>query len=216
VDVIDGGGARVMKTAGFTGNRRIGTASIWPHGYAGWAVFRELTQHPDGTLGSKFVPEMIPATGGPAALTFKPLTEGVSGDARQIRIVSPDGTAQAMLSGVPANARIHLRIDANAASIGLRLRDSEEAGANDQAQALRFEPAQQKVSLRGGQSLADVEGLDRSFSVDLILKDNILDLCIDGQRTLVNWVPGLTGDRLILFVDKGEASFSEITASPLR
>ena len=33
-----------MKTAAFTGNRRIGTASIWPQGYAGWAIFRELVQ----------------------------------------------------------------------------------------------------------------------------------------------------------------------------
>ena len=70
--------------------------------------------------------------------------------------------------------------------------------------------------MTGGHSLSEVEGLDRPFSVDLILKDNILDLCINDQRTLVNWVPNPSGDRLILFVDKGEATFTEITASPLR
>jgi hypothetical protein len=68
----------------------------------------------------------------------------------------------------------------------------------------------------GGQLPADVEGLDRPFSVDIIRKDNIPDVSINNQRTLVNWVPNLSGDRVILFTDKGEASVSEITASPLR
>ncbi len=52
VDMIDGAGARVMKTAPFTGNRRIGAAFLAPKGYAGWSVFRELIQNEDGTLGS--------------------------------------------------------------------------------------------------------------------------------------------------------------------
>ncbi|MGE5608677.1 MAG: LamG-like jellyroll fold domain-containing protein [Bacillota bacterium] len=213
MDVIDGAAARVMKTAAFTGNRRIGTASIWPQGYAGWAVFRELVQHPDGTLGSKFVPEMIPATGEATELALKPLSNGVSGDGRQVRIVSAQGVGQALLSGLPRNARIQLRIDGKAASIGLRLRASDENGPNHE---LRVTPAQRKVSVTGGQSLIDVEGLNRPFTLDIILKDNLLDLCIGQQRTLVNWVPNLSGDGLILFVDRGEASFTEITASPLR
>ncbi|MGA2501536.1 MAG: LamG-like jellyroll fold domain-containing protein, partial [Tepidisphaeraceae bacterium] len=96
VDTIDGAAARVMKTAAFTGNRRIGTASIWPHGYAGWAAFRELVQNADGTLGSKFVPEMIPATGEPAALEFTALGDGASGDGRQVRLRAAEGTARAM------------------------------------------------------------------------------------------------------------------------
>ena len=213
VDVIDGGAARVMKTAAFTGNRRVGTASIWPHGYAGWAVFRELVQHADGTLGSAFVHEMIPATAEPAALMFKPLSEGASGDGRHVRIVAPGGTERAMLTGLSTNARIRLRIDAKAARIGLRLRGS---GADDQGHELHVEPARQTVSLLGGQSLADVECLDRSFVLEIVLKDNILDMCIDGRRTMVNWVARLPVDRLILSVDGGEASFSEIEAAPLR
>ena len=213
VDMIDGAAARVLKTAAFTGNRRIGTASIWPRGYAGWAIFRELVQREDGTLGSRFVPEMIPATGEPAVLDLKPLGKGVSGDGRAVGIVSAGEIGQALLSGLPVNGRIRMRIDAKAASIGLRLRTS---GENGESHEVRLMLPQRKVSVAGGQSLADVDGLDRSFTLDIILKDNLLDLCIDEQRTLVNWVPLLSGNRLILFVEKGEASFTEITASPLR
>jgi hypothetical protein len=62
-ELLDGPASRVMKTAAFTGNRRIGTAFVTPMGYAGWAVFRELVQNADGTLGCRFVPEMMPALG---------------------------------------------------------------------------------------------------------------------------------------------------------
>ncbi|MFI5377934.1 MAG: LamG-like jellyroll fold domain-containing protein [Tepidisphaerales bacterium] len=213
IDVIDGGAARVLKTAAFTGNRRIGTASIWPFGYAGWAVFRELVQNDDGTLGSKFVPEMIPATGEPAALELKALTQGSTGDVRQVRLRSAEDTALAMLGGLPRNARVQLRIDAKAASFGLRLRASAE---KVETHEIRFTPAQRKAGITGGKSLASVDGLDRPLQLDIILKDNILDLCINQQRTLVDWVPDLRGDRLILFVDKGEASFDQITVRPLR
>jgi hypothetical protein len=53
-------------------------------------------------------------------------------------------------------------------------------------------------------------------AVDAILKGNILDICIGGQRTLVNWVPARSGDGLVLFVEKGEATFDQITARPLQ
>ena len=126
-DVIDGPAARVMKTAAFTGNRRIGTASIWPHGYAGWAIFRELVQRDDGTLGSKFVPEMIPPTGDPAAL--KP--EGFAGDTRTVRLNSAQGPATATFTGLPHNGRLRLRIDAKAAVVGLRMRASSDKDGHE-------------------------------------------------------------------------------------
>ena len=214
VDVIDGGAARVLKTAAFTGNRRIGTASIWPHGYAGWALFRELVQHDDGTLGSAFVPEMIPPTDAPVQLTLATPGDGVSGDGHNVRIVSADGDAQSALTSMPANARIRMRINAKAASVGLRFHTS---GGPDSSPELRFDLAQRQVSLPGGQSLADVDGMERPFAIDVVIKDHILDLCIEGQRTLVNWLPELAaGDRLILSVHKGEADFSDITVSQLR
>jgi beta-fructofuranosidase len=210
VDTIDGAAARVMKTAAFTGNRRIGTASIWPQGYAGWPVFRELIQREDGTLGSRFVPEMIPPTGEAVELRLE--GPAAAGDSRRIRLQAAEGTAAATLHGMPRNACVRLRVENGAAVVGLRLRST---GEND-GHEVRIAMAQRKVSVVGGQSLADVDGLDRPFTLDIILKDSILDVCVGEQRTLVNWVPDLAGDRLVLFVEKGAASFTEISARPLR
>ena len=107
-----------------------------------------------------------------------------------------------------------MRINAKAASVGLRFHTS---GGPDSSPELRFDLAQRQVSLPGGQSLADVDGMERPFAIDVVIKDHILDLCIEGQRTLVNWLPELAaGDRLILSVHKGEADFSDITVSQLR
>ncbi len=213
LDILDGGAARVMKTAAFTGNRRIGTASIWPFGYAGWAVFRELVQNPDGTLGSRFVPEMIPPSGEPASLTFTPLGDGAAGDAQAVRLRAVDGSTQAMLTGLPRNARIQLRISAKAASLGLRLRASLD---KPETHEIRIIPGQRRLSVIGGQSISLDGDLDKPITLDIILKDQILDLCINQQQTLVNWVPDLRGDRLIFFAGNGGAIFEQISVRPLR
>lgn len=69
VDTLDGALARVMKTAAFGADRRIGVAWLGTRAgdkddgkpqWGGHLLCREIIQHPDGTLGSKFVPEMTP------------------------------------------------------------------------------------------------------------------------------------------------------------
>ncbi len=62
VDTLDGPKMRVMKTAAFHGNRRIGAVFVadTADGYAGAVVFRELVQHPDGTLTTQWPVEMAP------------------------------------------------------------------------------------------------------------------------------------------------------------
>jgi hypothetical protein len=63
VDTFDGPEAMVMKTAAFTGDRRIGAAVVPParNIYAGRVIFREIIQRADGTLGTKWPPELMPA-----------------------------------------------------------------------------------------------------------------------------------------------------------
>jgi len=58
---------KVMKTAEWLGGRRIGVGwtQTWTgkgYSFAGRTAFREMIQHPDGTLGTAFVPEMLPKT----------------------------------------------------------------------------------------------------------------------------------------------------------
>jgi beta-fructofuranosidase len=59
-DGFGGPDVMVMKTAAFTGDRRIGAAFTREAGYGGKLVFREILQHADGTLGSGWPVELPP------------------------------------------------------------------------------------------------------------------------------------------------------------
>lgn len=66
-DMFDGPEMRVMKTAAFTGDRRMGAGFV-PRArgvYAGRVIFRELIQHADGTLGTQWPAELKPVAVGP-------------------------------------------------------------------------------------------------------------------------------------------------------
>lgn len=63
VETLDDEQMRVMKTAAFPGNRRLGVVFVSDHGgYAGRMVVRELIQHADGTLSTQWPAEMPPPT----------------------------------------------------------------------------------------------------------------------------------------------------------
>ncbi len=65
-------GLAVPMVAPFGENRRIMAGWVEStHGWGGWLVFRELIQHPDGTLGMKWVPE-IAAPAEPKTAKVKP------------------------------------------------------------------------------------------------------------------------------------------------
>jgi hypothetical protein len=56
-------GLSVPMVAPFGANRRIMVGWLKHiYGWGGWLVFRELVQNSDGTLGTKWVPEIIPPT----------------------------------------------------------------------------------------------------------------------------------------------------------
>lgn len=61
VDTLDDSRMRVMKTAAYRDNRRLGVVFVSDHGgYAGRMVVRELIQRADGTLGTQWPVEMPP------------------------------------------------------------------------------------------------------------------------------------------------------------
>ncbi len=203
--------------------------NICPHlfewnGWGGNLVFREMVQHEDGSLGTKFPPEMIPTSGAPLDLPFESVTGGASGNGKTVRISAPSSFETGMLTGVPQNVRITLNVKANtnSSAFGLRMRGSGkyEAGCE-----LRFEPSRQRVQFdtphqgrMGAESdsaILDVEGLDRSFTLDIFLKDDVVDVCIDDRRTIVSrcWNPH--GDRLFFFAQDGEVTFESVEIRPL-
>ena len=61
-----------------------------------------------------------------------------------------------------------------------------------------------------------MEGLDRPIEIEVIVKGDLLDVCIDGRRTLIaRAAPSFTGERLFLFAQNGGATFENIEVQPL-
>jgi len=222
-------GIRVAQVAAFKGRHiMVGFTPEPPDtSYAGELLVRELIQHPDGTLGTKWPEEMIPASGAPLTLPFHPSVGDASAEGSTIRVRAADGPAAGALAGVPQDARITLRAnpEAGARRFGLcvRAQGNCETGCE-----LRFEPAEGRVwfaPASGDRSagppdpwmaIDGVTGLERSFTLDLIVKDDLVDACIDGRRTLITRDrAGLSGDRLFFFVEHGDVTFGDIQVRPL-
>ena len=189
---------------------------------------------------------MIPATGEPVPLSFEDLPAGVSIDGNQARIEATEGFRYATLTRVPTSARITARLDPGpgCSGFGICVRGS---GKYDKGCELRFEPgrmcaqwgepsnggpAKQIPATSGSESphaaywggdfaLQHVEGMDRPFTLDVIVKydwksdSTIVDACIDNRRTMVTRRKGLTGDRLFLYAREGRVAFEDLTIRPL-
>ena len=108
--------------------------------YAGTAVFRELLQQPDGTLATRFVPEMMPLTGAPLSYSVAEETDG------ELLLEASDETTVAHISDLPLNCTITFQLipEANTAECGLLLRmdDSLKSGYR-----LSFTPQEKRVAL---------------------------------------------------------------------
>ncbi len=227
-------GLFVPKVAEFTGNRRILAGFIFERGWAGHLALRELTQQRDGSLGTKFPLELIPACGEPQRLAVPGQGPPASGDRPTIRIKAGAGFTALPLSGVARNARITLRVvpGRGAQGFGLCLRSQ---GEYESGCELRFEPGRQRAQygvpyhhgpakdatgrVAEGRDFAieDVERLDRPFTLDIIVKNDLIDTCIDGRRTMITRRdPEPDGDRLFFFVREGEVAFESVEVRPLR
>ena len=223
VDTLDGPAARVMKTASFVGGRHLGVAWIGtrrdnkddgPFQFGGNAVFRELVQHDGGSLGAKFPNEMIP-TGEPLSdLHLSALGTDARIEGRQIQLTARQGLAVAVCSGVPHNSRLVIRVfpQPDSPGFGLRLRASDTF---DTGYDLHFSPYEGIASL-GDQRIFGVDGLDQPFDLEIVLSDDIIDVCIDNRRMLINRCPERLGDRVLLYGQDSDVTFEvvEIAALP--
>ena len=80
-------------------------------------------------------------------------------------------------------------------------------------------PAKQEpvVTLMDGDTgaLPPVEGLNESFTLDIITKDRILDVCLGNRRTFIARRADQGGNRLFFFAQGGEVVFEQIDVRPL-
>lgn len=213
--------SNVVKTAEFKNDRRIAAAWIPNRNnnkdneheiFGGNSVFREVLQLPDGTLNTKFPDELIPATG--AAISIK-IMEGVNASvaANAVTVTAPGGVGAAYISDVPAQCRITMEIEPATAmeEYGAILRSDEKAGIGYR---FNLNPNTGIVNL-GNTDIKAVSGLNKPIKVDIILKDDIIDVCIDGRRCIVNRTPEQKGAYMWLYGKHGTVRFKSVKIYPL-
>ncbi|MBO9562653.1 MAG: family 43 glycosylhydrolase [Niastella sp.] len=214
--------SNVVKTAAFHNDRRIAAGWVPSRNnnkdneheiFGGQAIFRELIQFPDGTLGTKFPAEMIPASTG--ALTFK-LTPAMLSTvtANTVQINAPDGVGAAKIAGIPARSRISFEVapGSNLEEFGLMLRSDSKA---DIGYRLNLAPNAGVISL-GNTQINAVTGLSKPVRLDVILYDDIIDVSIDGKRCIVNRMPEWKGDHVWFYGKHGKLAFKSIVIQTLQ
>jgi beta-fructofuranosidase len=224
-------GLGVPKVAAFTGNRFLLVGFLGGNGYAGEVVFRELVQLEDGRLGTRFPPEMIPSSGAVLSRPFTVLSGQVESQGDSIHISAPHGVGMIMMEGVPADIRMTLRVEPgeSTASFGICVRGQ---GNYEKGCELRFEPSRSRVQYdtpasgrlsfeAAGKygtdfSIEGVHDLDLPFTLELVVKDDLVDACIDNRRTIISRrVDRPEGDRLFLFCQGGHVTFHAVEIRPL-
>lgn len=224
------GGLMVPKVAEFTGNRRLAAGFLNDYWYGGFLVLRELTQDKQGNIHTRFVPELIPATD--KAIELIPQA-GKTVNSHNVNLSAGENTETCYLAGLPTNCRIRMNIvpQKTVENFGLLLR-----GENGYVNGceLRFEPASGRfcIGLPRLGKLAplssdppewgynyhynNIKGLDKEFSLDIIVKESLVDICIDNRLCMTTFRRGeLTGDKLCLFTTRGQVTFANLLVEPI-
>ena len=135
-------------------------------------------------------------------------TPGVAAGNDAIALSAPESRAVACIDGLPTEYRLRCRVrpGEGTARYGLRLRG---AGAFAAGYDLVFRVPERLVVLED-EAIECVEGLDGPIDLDVVLRGEIVDVCVDGHRCMVNRLPELKGDRLFLSVEWGSATFEDL------
>jgi beta-fructofuranosidase len=254
VNAFEGPMAAVMRTAEWKNNRRLGVAFIrsrkenrnggdWC--YAGNVVFRELIQQTDGTLGVRFVPEMMPPTGESLPLGFS------GGNATEADNVALPADARAVVRHVPLNAQIAfaVRFSPGSSRFSLHLRGDDRGTGGAK---LAWDLKAMRISLEGegghnapptgrppnivplGQDecvtpLAErphsthagpeptraAPDPDHAHRIEIIMLGDIIDVCIDDRSCLIDRVPDARGSVLTFACDGGGAEITDLSIRPI-
>jgi hypothetical protein len=212
------------KVAPFGNGRMIAAGFLAHRGWGGDVVFRELLQEEDGTLGSRFVPEMIPRTGDDLPLSTTPdAAPAIAGDT--VTAKGANAFFAIPLTGIPRDVRISFQAvpDEQATRFGVGLRSTSDCS---RCLELRVEPAGAKAGLfavDGNREQASAPPnqrhrlgkLDAPLTIDIVCRRDIVDVEIGSRRTLIQryWNPG--SDRIYLFAEGGDVRFEDIRVRAL-
>lgn len=214
----------VAKTAEFTQGRRIVAGWIPSRSenkdnggerFGGSIVLREAYQLSNGDLATKFPEEVVPQTSEPLNLTFRNSGNSEVLSNHSVDVNALGTTGAAFVQNVPSDCKITFDVipQSNCNEYGLILR-SDSKGQN--GYKLAFNPNKQIVRLGHGAEIESVKGLNEKLSVTIIMKGDIIDVCIDNKRCIVNRQPEYKGDVLWLYARQGAVSFNNIKVAPLK
>ena len=79
-------------------------------------------------------------------------------------------------------------------------------GTFDYGYDLSFFPQENRVQLNQ-QQIFGVEGLTQSFKLEIVMQEDIIDVCIDKRRTVIDQCPERKHDGLILYAHHSEVVF---------
>lgn len=115
----------------------------------------------------------------------------------------------AYIKDLPYSCRVTFEADPQSIceEFGLFIRANEKA--ND-GYKLSFNPNKRTVRLGDDAFIEAVSGLDKHIKVELILKDDIIDVCINNQRCMVNRLPERKGNYLWFYTKQGNMNFKNI------
>jgi len=131
-----------------------------------------------------------------------------------------------MLDKVPLNVRITMTVKPSAGvnSFGLCMRG---IGNYDKGTELKFDIPEKRIqygepqnggpaeNLKESIALSEIEGFDKSFTLDVIITGTIIEVCIDNRQTLITRNYENVGDRLFLSAKNSEVTFEDIKVYPL-
>lgn len=214
--------SNVVKTAAFTNNRRIAAGWVpwrkdnkddgWEM-FGGNALLREVVQENDGTLSTKFVPEAIPATTAAIPLSFSK-NRSVQQNGTDLSFNAGHGLVSSYIQGVPTNCRITMEVASSGGNddFGLYLRANQHAGEGYRLSL----SANNGTVILADTKIEAVPGLQKPIRLDIIMKDDIIDVSIDNRRCIVNRLPQQKGDFLWLYAKFGTVVFRNIKVMPLK
>ena len=222
IDVFDGKEARVMKTAAFTGDRRIGVAFVPEGGFGGHLVFREILQSTDGTLRTSFPREMTPHGSSQTKPAVKAAEGNVEITAERIVLRPQQGSSASASIGRPANFMLSATLipGQGAARYGFSFGAS---GSGTGGSTLEINPSDRRVAWKSmptsgaaaPPSLDGVEELAKPVKIKLVVQGTIADLDINGSRTLIHRLPEPSLSSLSVFSEGGDLTITDLKIEPI-
>lgn len=213
------GWANVYKTAPLKDGRRVAAAFIpWrgegrDHGgrnFGGNILLREVCQGRDGMLYTRFLEEALPPAVSVEEVSLFRSSEDHTPimKNKSFRLEAPDGTQSAFLTGLPERYRLTVTVDPKSSydEVGLFVRaaDKHRRGYKLELNAVKRMALLHNVRIEG------VTGLDKAVTLDIVVRDDIVDVCVDGRRCLINRLPESTGRDVFFFVKNGTAEFRDL------